>query len=598
MADIAVCSECAGEMDVTAASPFNRVACPTCSAEVRVKVDFGNYLLQRRLAYGGMSIVFVALDQTLGREVALKVLNEDYSSDEVRTAQFEKEAELTALVSHPNVVRVYSVGRAFERFYIAMELISGESLEKRLESGVGLPEREVLEIALQVTAGLKAAKDSGLIHRDIKPGNILVDTDGSAKIVDFGLSLVTQSGSARAEEVFATPYYAPPEALEAGVEDFRSDIYALGATLYHALAGKPPIETKSTNTKTLLDAKQQAPPLNKVALEVSQSTVDAVSAMMAFQKEARTPSYDIVTASLQRALNGEAQPGRKTKASEKQRGGVSGVMWIVGPALLALLVIAMVALKGRSKSEEEVEGQQAKPLVFDDVVDDGMKITRTYQRGRKAVGEGRFNEAELNFLRLYRESGVPEPTGTWSGFEAGLSALLDGRSGDTRNSFKDLRERVLSADLAPGTQVVFENMLEDWNDFEPFEISQRCSNDPEIAMIEFAQALKNWEQGEREVALFFKGFAEQEFAEREDWVETYQAWAVKLAADAGRLNEAEPDWEKTWSRSEVAEEMGKLNSLSKALETAGRAKMVVSSWKNWFKGLEVQQKRPSWEKVE
>jgi len=235
MAEIAVCSECNSEMKISGTSPYNRVICPTCEAEIRVKVDFGAYLLERRLAFGGMSVVYVARDQTLGREVALKVLNEEYSQNDVRTAQFEKEAELTALVSHPNVIRVYSVGRAFGRFYIAMELFEGKSLETLLEDKKPLPEKQVLEIGRQVVKGLRAAKDAGLIHRDVKPGNILVDEAGNVKIIDFGLSLVTQAGKATASEVFITPYYASPESLETNSEDFRSDVYALGATLYHAL---------------------------------------------------------------------------------------------------------------------------------------------------------------------------------------------------------------------------------------------------------------------------------------------------------------------------------------------------------------------------
>ncbi|MGJ8723346.1 MAG: serine/threonine-protein kinase [Roseibacillus sp.] len=598
MADIAVCSECAGEMDVTAASPFNRVACPGCGAEVRVKVDFGNYLLQKRLAFGGMSIVFVAVDQTLGREVALKVLNEEYSSDEFRTAQFEKEAELTALVSHPNVVRVYSVGRAFERFYIAMELISGDSLEKLLETGKGLPEREVLEIALQVTAGLKEAKASGLIHRDIKPGNILVDSEGGAKIVDFGLSLVTQSGSARAEEIFATPYYAPPEALEAGVEDFRSDIYALGASLYHALAGKPPIETKSTNTKTLLEAKLKAPPLHKVAPQVSQSTADAVTAMMAFQKEARPSSYDVVKTSLERALNGEDQLSRTSKSSRTERSKSSGLTWVVVPVLLALVIVALFALKNRGDGKEEDELTPPKPPVVKRGDDEGLKISRIYQRGREALAEGRFNEAELNFLKLYRQREVPEPTGTWSGFEAGMSALLDGRGGDTRSNYEKLHDRVVSAGLDPETQVVFEDVLKAWNDFEPSKLPSECSSAPEIAMLEFAQALKNWELGERDVVPFLDSFVAMEFKERKEWVETYQAWAAKLAADAQRLSEAEPDWERVWSSSEIEAELKKLESLSKSLETTGRAQMMAASWKDWFKGLEARREKRPWESRE
>jgi len=157
MEDVESCALCHEVMDVSAAAPFNRVICPSCEQEVRVKRQFGNYFLERRHAYGGMSVVFGARDLTLDREVAVKVLNDTYSGDEERAAKFETEAEQTARVSHPNVVRVYSVGRAHKRFYIAMELLEGTSLEERLEQGDILSEKEVLNIAVQVVEGLQAA---------------------------------------------------------------------------------------------------------------------------------------------------------------------------------------------------------------------------------------------------------------------------------------------------------------------------------------------------------------------------------------------------------------------------------------------------------
>lgn len=189
MPDYTQCPECHEVMDITAAAPYNRVVCPACGVQMRVKCDFGNYTLEKRHAVGGMSVVFLAKDEALDREVALKVLNDDYSGDEFRAGQFEKEAELTALISHPNVVRVYSVGRAHGRFFIAMEMVSGKSLESRVSPPSLLSEEELLKIAIQVVEGLQAAKSAGLLHRDIKPGNILVDGNGTAKIVDFGLSL-------------------------------------------------------------------------------------------------------------------------------------------------------------------------------------------------------------------------------------------------------------------------------------------------------------------------------------------------------------------------------------------------------------------------
>ena len=244
-------------MDVTEVSPFTRVTCPECGDEVRVKTELGGFRLVRRLAVGGMSMVYVARDLTLEREVAMKILSEEYSADARRVRQFEREADLTASVSHPNVVRVFSVGRAFDRFYIAMELVSGQSLEQRMAVHGALPEDQVIGLALQVVDGLRAAKAAGLIHRDIKPGNILIDDSETAKIVDFGLSLLTEGGAVRAEEIWATPCYVAPEALERAEEDFRSDIYALGASLYHALAGKGPVDPKETSTRLLREAKRQ-----------------------------------------------------------------------------------------------------------------------------------------------------------------------------------------------------------------------------------------------------------------------------------------------------------------------------------------------------
>ncbi len=212
--EIVLCYSCEAPMNVAAMPPYSRVACPTCGTENRVKKQFGPYLLSRRHAIGGRSSVFIATDETLGREVALKILSEEYSSDEKRITAFEEEARLTASFSHPHVVRVFTTGKAFGRFYIAMELVPGGHFEHQIRERGKIPEKELLPIAIQVAEGLKGAQAAGLIHRDVKPGNILLDSEGNAKLVDFGLALVTKGGKAKATEIWATPYYVPPEAIE------------------------------------------------------------------------------------------------------------------------------------------------------------------------------------------------------------------------------------------------------------------------------------------------------------------------------------------------------------------------------------------------
>ncbi|MFM2171600.1 MAG: hypothetical protein RI957_1829, partial [Verrucomicrobiota bacterium] len=299
---IAYCHACGTAMDVSNVAPFSNVECPACQKHTRVKREFGPYTLLRRHAIGGMSMVFVGHDNTLDREVALKILSEEYSADEKRISSFEEEARITAAISHPHVVRVFKTGRAFDRFYIAMELVAGGHLEHQIRERGALPEAEALHLAIEVAEGLRAAHTVGLIHRDIKPGNILLDSAGSAKIVDFGLALMTKGGVAKPDELWATPYYVPPETIEGLEEDYRADVYAFGATFYHVLAGKPPCTETSMVTTQLREAKKHIMPLSMTCPNLTLETCAVIECAMAYNPQARFGSYDELIESLHTAL--------------------------------------------------------------------------------------------------------------------------------------------------------------------------------------------------------------------------------------------------------------------------------------------------------
>ena len=309
-------------MDVSHLAPFSNVECPVCRKHTRVKREFGPYTLLRRHAVGGMSVVFIAHDNTLNREVVVKILNEEYCSDERRIGAFEEEARITASFSHPHVVRVFTTGRAFGRFYIAMELVGGGHYEHHIRERGSIPEAELLPLAIQIADGLKAAQSAGLIHRDVKPGNILLDASGNAKIVDFGLALVTKGGKATASEIWATPYYVPPETIEGQPEDFRSDIYAFGATLYHALAGKPPCDEETMDTNKLREAKRRVLPLAKAAPWVSLDTCNAVDRAMAHSPEQRFRSYNDLISALDTARQRLPTEARRRPRQAAWRGRI------------------------------------------------------------------------------------------------------------------------------------------------------------------------------------------------------------------------------------------------------------------------------------
>ncbi len=199
------------------------------------------YRLTAELGRGGMAVVYKALDQELGREVAIKLLREGYATDTAFLDRFQQEARAAASLAHPNVVAIYDTGRDGQLYYLVMEYVEGRSLKARLRPGVPLPVDKALDLAIQICAGVGAAHRAGLIHCDLKPQNILLTPDGRVKVVDFGIARALEARAEReAGVVWATPQYAAPEQTQGHSLGPASDVYAIGVILYEMLTGRLP----------------------------------------------------------------------------------------------------------------------------------------------------------------------------------------------------------------------------------------------------------------------------------------------------------------------------------------------------------------------
>jgi serine/threonine-protein kinase len=196
----------------------------------------GRYELRSQLGRGGMAEVFRALDRRLGREVAVKILAGHLLSDPRSVERFEREGRTAAALNHPNVVDVYDAASEGDIHYMVMELVEGPTLAEVIEREGRLPVPRALDIAGRVAAALQVAHDRGLVHHDVKPSNVLFDSDGEVKVADFGIA---RAASSDITTIQGTPPYVAPEQARGGRADPRSDVYSLGASLYRCLAGRP-----------------------------------------------------------------------------------------------------------------------------------------------------------------------------------------------------------------------------------------------------------------------------------------------------------------------------------------------------------------------
>lgn len=222
------------------------------------------YQLSNRLGEGGMAEVYLADDLRLGRQVAVKILRPQYASEKNLLERFLNEARSIAGFNHPNLVAVYDVGRDQRDYYIVMEYVPGEDLRKILERAKNLPVHRALEVAQQMSQGIGYAHRRGLVHRDVKPGNILITPDWRVKVADFGIAkALASAGLTEPGVVWGTTSYLSPEQIRGEQATFASDVYAIGIVLYEIISGVPPFQGEDRVAIALQHLDKEPPPFDK-----------------------------------------------------------------------------------------------------------------------------------------------------------------------------------------------------------------------------------------------------------------------------------------------------------------------------------------------
>ena len=203
------------------------------------------YEILEIIGTGGMAVVYKARDHRLNRLVAVKILKDEFARDEEFRRRFRAEGEAVAMLSHPNIVQVYDVSASDSANYIVMELIDGISLKQYMEKKGVLNWKETLHFAMQIAKGLEHAHSRGIIHRDIKPHNVMVLKNGSVKVMDFGIARVMSKSNTLTKEALGSVHYISPEQAKGGHTDNRSDIYSLAVVMYEMMTGRPPYDGES-----------------------------------------------------------------------------------------------------------------------------------------------------------------------------------------------------------------------------------------------------------------------------------------------------------------------------------------------------------------
>ncbi|HEY4037062.1 MAG TPA: protein kinase [Ktedonobacteraceae bacterium] len=264
--------------------------------------SLGQFRIAERIGSGGMAMVFKAYQPTLDRYVAIKVLPAHYARDPVFVKRFEREARSVARLAHPNIVQIHDFGEQDNITYIVMEYVDGGTLKDRLKRP--LPAAEAVDFIIQAAEGLECAHRNGIVHRDVKPANILVRKDGHLLLTDFGIAKILEGTTnlTRVGTGIGTPQYMSPEQGTGQMVDRRSDIYSLGIVLFHCLTGRVPFTADSPLTITLKHMNDPLPVDKLKAEGIPAPIIQVVEKMVAKQQQDRYQTAEEVVGVLTRAL--------------------------------------------------------------------------------------------------------------------------------------------------------------------------------------------------------------------------------------------------------------------------------------------------------
>jgi len=264
----------------------------------------GRYQILRKLGAGGMANVFLAEDQELGRRVAIKILNERHANDDQFVERFRREAKNAAALSHPNIVSIYDRGEAEGTYYIAMEYLDGRSLKELIVTRGEAPIAVAVEYARQILSALRFAHRHGIVHRDIKPHNVLVNGEGAVKVTDFGIARAGASQMTEAGSIVGTAQYLSPEQARGGEVDQRSDLYSLGVVLYELLTGTVPFSGDTPVEIAMKHLSQTPEPPSTKRADIPRDLDMVVMRALAKNPDDRYQSAEEMEADLERVARG------------------------------------------------------------------------------------------------------------------------------------------------------------------------------------------------------------------------------------------------------------------------------------------------------
>ncbi|MBZ0121712.1 MAG: protein kinase [Sandaracinaceae bacterium] len=338
---------------------------PAGDSESLTGTRLDHFVVGARLGIGGMGEVYAAHDTSLDRAVAIKVLRDDVHLEKDHIDRFLREARAQARLNHPNIVHIYYIGQrpsgsgqrsGQSSLFFAMERVLGGDLDRVVREGSRLDPEDARQYMLQVAKGLRAAQRGGVIHRDVKPSNLMCTEDGLVKIADFGLAKpvesdlqITQRGA-----LVGSPWYMPPEQILGEEIDFRADMYAMGACFYHLIAGKVVFDGPRPMVVCTKHLNDPVPSVRKERPEVPEALAAIVERLLAKKPDDRYPSYDALIAALEAAA-----PAQKTYAGVVARAAAATIDFLVlavaigvlgWPGLLLYLIAVTLAQAWRGQT--------------------------------------------------------------------------------------------------------------------------------------------------------------------------------------------------------------------------------------------------------